>query len=103
MSVSRTAARLIAAFVASGALVGAAAMPAMATGHDRATGRSYHVDVRSGHDHDHYGRSDWHHRHHGWYNNRHWDRDWNRGWYHNRPWHRDHGRHHHHHGWYSYR
>ncbi|MGW3495919.1 hypothetical protein [Streptomyces sp. NPDC001020] len=86
MSVSRTAARLIAALAATGALVGAAAMPAMAVGHDRDNGRSYHLDVRSGHDHD--GRyGDWYHRHHGRYHHPHWYP----GWYNDRPWDRYHG------------
>jgi hypothetical protein len=88
MSVSRKAARLIAAFVASGALVGAAAMPAMATGHDRDNGRSYHHhDGRSG---------DRDHRHHGRFHNRHWGHDHGRylGRYNNRHWGHDHYRSH---------
>ena len=93
MSVSRMTARLIAAFVASGALIGAAAMPAMAAGHDRDNGRSYH-HIRIDRDHDgHRGRvADRDHRHHGWYNIRHWGRDHGRqhGWYGDRHRDRDH-------------
>jgi len=86
MSVSRTTARLIAAFVASGALVGAAAMPAMAADHDR---------DRYGHSHRWEG--DWGRWHHGWYDNRHWG---HHNWYNHRPWEREHGRYH---GWYNHR
>jgi len=92
MSVSRTTARLIAAFVASGALIGAAAMPAMAADHDRDRGRSYqHIRID---EHDgHHGRfTDRDHRRHGWYNSRHWGRDHGRhhGWYGDRYLDRDH-------------
>ncbi|MFI1290602.1 hypothetical protein ACIQCF_30750 [Streptomyces sp. NPDC088353] len=96
MSVSRTALRLLATCVASGALVGAAALPSMAAGnHDRDNGRSFphsrpaegrfdhDFDGRLGHFGDRYPYRAWHH--HGWYNNRHWDRrhGWDRhhGWY----------------------
>ncbi|MFF4764015.1 hypothetical protein [Streptomyces sp. NPDC001292] len=90
MSVSRTALRLIATCVASGALVGAAALPALAAGgHDRDNERSFPhsrsaEDVRIDHDHDgRRGHFDDRYRyrgwHHGWYNNRHWYR--HHGWY----------------------
>ncbi|MEV5986487.1 hypothetical protein AB0L85_15955 [Streptomyces sp. NPDC052051] len=77
MSVTRKAVRLIAACVASGALVGAAAMPAMAASPD--SGRSYTQSRQvEGYDHDghrgHYG--DWgrdRHHHHGGYGHRRWD------------------------------
>ncbi|MGW3508677.1 hypothetical protein [Streptomyces sp. NPDC000994] len=100
MSVSRTALRLLATCVASGALVGAAALPALADGdHDRDNGRSFShsrpvegvgfgrdYDRRRGHFDDRYRYRGWHH---GWYNNRrHWDR--HHGWYNDR-----------HHGWYG--
>jgi hypothetical protein len=97
MSVSRTAVRLIATCVASGALVAAAAMPALAAGgdHDRDHGRSYSHSRWSGHDHD--GRFGDRDRHHGW--SRHHDRGrhWHHGWYgEHRGWygeHRGHDRH----------
>ncbi|MER6067087.1 hypothetical protein [Streptomyces sp. NPDC001792] len=98
MSVSRTTIRLLATCVASGALVGAAALPALAAGsdHDRDNGRSYSHSYWSGHDHDgRFGYRDrWDRdRDGGWR----WDRDrgcWVRDW----GWHRDHGWHH---GWYG--
>ncbi|MEU2926002.1 hypothetical protein ABZ636_13295 [Streptomyces sp. NPDC007251] len=86
MSVSRTAVRLIATCVASGALVAAAAMPALAAGgdHDRDNGRDYSHSRWSGHDHDgRFGDRDGG-RHWGW----HHDRGWHSGW-------------HRHHGWYG--
>ncbi|MFJ9863395.1 hypothetical protein [Streptomyces sp. NPDC101165] len=108
MSVSRTTVRLIATFVASGALIGAAAMPALAAGgdHDRDNGMSYSHSYRSGHHHDdHFGDRGWD-RGRGWDGDRGWDghRGWDRsrgwdgdrGW--DRGWDRDQGRHH---GWYS--
>ncbi|MEW2497740.1 hypothetical protein ACWEQU_22875 [Streptomyces nodosus] len=74
MSVFRTTARLIATCVATGALVGAAAMPALAQDSHRSSA------VRVDHDHDrglyggfgrdggrHHGWNYGHHRHHfGW-------------------------------------
>jgi hypothetical protein len=83
MSVSRTTVRLIATCVASGALVGAAAMPALAAGadHDRDNGRSYSHSHWSDHDRDgRFGDRDrgWDRgqgRHHGWYSHRHHDHD----------------------------
>ncbi|MGW5201617.1 hypothetical protein [Streptomyces spiralis] len=96
MSVSRTTARLIATFVASGFLVGAAAMPALAAGadHHRDNGRSYSHShrseaIRSDHDHDgHRDRfGDWDRdrgRHHGRYQDRHRNWGWHHGWYPNR-------------------
>ncbi|MEU0597444.1 hypothetical protein ABZ484_04130 [Streptomyces sp. NPDC006393] len=98
MSVARTTARLIATCVASGVLVGGAAVPALAAGagHDRDNGRSYPQSyhsqgIRSDHDHD--GRHD-----------RFGDRD--RGWHHDHDrdrWDHDRGRHHGwHHGWYRH-
>ncbi|MET7380697.1 hypothetical protein ABZT08_18060 [Streptomyces sp. NPDC005526] len=122
MSVSRTTVRLIATFVASGALVGAAAMPALAagSGHDRDSGRGYSQSYRIEHDrhfgdrdrdgdrgrhHDrdrgrHHDRDhdrDWDHRWDRRWNHR-WDRDWDRRW--DRDWDRrwDRGWHH---GWYN--
>ncbi|MEU6575179.1 hypothetical protein [Streptomyces sp. NPDC046805] len=93
MSVSRTAVRLIATFVASGALVGAAALPALAAGHDGDNGRSY-SHSSWGDDDDRDGRfGDWDR---GWHRDR--DRDWDRGWH--RGWPRNHGWHH---GWYGHR
>ncbi|MFF8944385.1 hypothetical protein ACF1A5_19360 [Streptomyces sp. NPDC014864] len=104
MSVSRTTVRLIATFVASGALVGAAAMPALAagSGHDRDSGRGYSQSYRSDHDR-HYG--DWDRdgdRDRGRHHDRDWDRRWDHRWDHrwdrdwdhrwNRGWH---------HGWYN--
>ncbi|MEV6741730.1 hypothetical protein AB0N14_34450 [Streptomyces sp. NPDC051104] len=112
MSVSRTALRLIAACVASGALMGAAALPAFADGgsHIREQGRSYaHSDgldtvrdhdrdhdrgYRHGHGHDRDRFRGWDRdrgRHHGWYGDRRHDRRLG-GWL------RDRGRHH---GWYG--
>ncbi|MEU9454798.1 hypothetical protein [Streptomyces sp. NPDC048277] len=85
MSVSRTAVRLIATFVASGAIVGAAALPALAVGadHDHGFGRSYSHDRWDGRDHDgHFRDRD---RRHGW--DRNWDRDRHHGW--DRGWDRD--------------
>ncbi|MFF3663884.1 hypothetical protein [Streptomyces olivochromogenes] len=84
MSVSRTTVRLIAICMASGALVGAAAMPALADqgGHDRDNGRSYshrHTSDAVRGDRGHGGDRD-----RGWYRDRGHDRD--RGWY------RDHDR-----------
>ncbi|MFE2566868.1 hypothetical protein [Streptomyces mirabilis] len=81
MSVSRTTVRLIAICMASGALVGAAAMPALADqgGHDRDSGRSYsyrHTSdaVRGDRDHDRdrdrFGDRD-RDRRHGWYGDQH--------------------------------
>ncbi|MFE1310567.1 hypothetical protein [Streptomyces sp. NPDC058755] len=94
MSVSRTTVRLIATCVASGALIGAAAMPALAAGadHDRDNGRSYSHSHRSGYHHDgHFGDRD-----------RGWGRDWDRRGWDDRGWgrgrDRDQGWHH---GWYS--
>ncbi|WP_158103798.1 hypothetical protein [Streptomyces carpinensis] len=99
MSVSRTAARLLATCVASGILVGAAAMPALAAGadHHRDNGRAYPHSQRwegNRNDHDHDGRrgrfGDWDRdrgRHHGWYDDRR-DQGRHHGWFHNR--HRDH-------------
>ncbi|MFF4211219.1 hypothetical protein ACFYZE_18065 [Streptomyces sp. NPDC001796] len=110
MSVSRTVLRLIAACVASGALVGAAALPALADGGSRIReqGRSYAQSDRPdavgdhgrdhdrgyghrhGHDRDHFHGWDRGH-HHGWYGDRHHDRRLG-------DWLRDRGRHH---GWYG--
>ncbi|MFJ2734857.1 MULTISPECIES: hypothetical protein [unclassified Streptomyces] len=110
MSVSRTALRLIATCVASGALVGAAALPALAAGADHDGARnlpqSQRADLfRIDHDNDrddrhgHFGdrdrdRDD----RHGHFGDRDRDRDrnraWHHGWYNNRPWYR-------HHGWYG--
>ncbi|WP_159024951.1 hypothetical protein [Streptomyces sp. CB01373] len=96
MSVSRTALRLIATCVASGALVGAAALPALAAGADHDGARnlpqSQRADLfRIDHDHDRDDR-------HGHFGDRDRDRDrdraWHHGWYNNRPWYR-------HHGWYG--
>ncbi|MFJ8363466.1 hypothetical protein [Streptomyces sp. NPDC093984] len=126
MSVSRTALRLIAACVASGALVGATALPALADGgsHIREQGSSYahsdRVDTVRGHDHDRGYRHGHDHdrdrfhgwdrdrgRHHGWYGDRHhgWYGDRHHGWYGDRhhdrrlgDWLRDRSRHH---GWYG--
>ena len=81
MSVSRKIARLVAACVASGALVGGVAMPAMAADHDRYP-----------HSHSDYWGHHRHHGYHGHYGD--WDRRWHHGWY----WNRDHGRYH---GWYG--
>lgn len=105
MSVSRTTVRLIATFVASGALVGAAALPALAAGagHDRDGGRAYSHsrgddrdrDGRFG-DHDRDRDRGWHRWDHdrdrdrGWH--RGWDRRWDRRW--DRDWDRDRGWHH---------
>lgn len=100
MSVSRTAVRLIAACVASGAFVAAAAVPALADGvaHGRDTRGSHSADYRSDAvrgDHGHAGGLD---RDGGWYRDRDrgrfgdGDRGRHHGWY--RMWHR---RHHHHH------
>ncbi|MFE2095891.1 hypothetical protein [Streptomyces sp. NPDC059468] len=105
MSVSRTTVRLIATFVASGALVGAAAMPALAAGadHDRDNGRSYSHGYRSDRHHDgHFGDRDWD-RGRDWDRDR--DRDWDRGrgWDGDRGWGRDRDRDRDrgwHHGWY---
>ncbi|MGW0082879.1 hypothetical protein [Streptomyces sp. NPDC003393] len=97
MSVSRTTARLIATFVASGFLIGAAAMPALAAGsdHHRDNGRTHSHShrseaVRGDHDgrHGRFGDRD-RGRHHGRHHDR--NRGWHHGWYPNR--HRDH-RHH---------
>lgn len=81
MSVSRTTVRLIATWVASGALVGVAAMPALAAGHghDRDHGRSYSHSHRGDRDR-HFGDRNrgWDRdqgRHHGWYSERHRDHD----------------------------
>ncbi|MFH8772891.1 hypothetical protein ACIF83_33865 [Streptomyces sp. NPDC085866] len=90
MSVSRTAARLIATCVASGALVGAAAMPALAAGvgHDRDNGRVYSDSHRGDHD-GHFGDRGWD-RDRGWGHDRDRDRGWHHGWDRDRGWH---------HGW----
>ncbi|WP_406438476.1 hypothetical protein OHB00_27430 [Streptomyces sp. NBC_00631] len=94
MSVSRTMARLIATCVASGALVGAAAIPALAAGpgHDRDHGRRYSHshrgddhDGRFG-DHDRYRDRGWHH---GWDHDRDRDRDRDRDWRGHHGWDRD--------------
>ncbi|MFF3906349.1 hypothetical protein ACFYZJ_10105 [Streptomyces sp. NPDC001848] len=125
MSVSRTALRLIAACVASGALIGAAALPALADGggHVRAQGRTHaHSDVLStvAEDHDRGGQRhldrnhgwyrDREHRHshdHGRFGGRHGEPGRHHGWYggrhHDRrfgDWLRDRSRHH---GWYGER
>ncbi|GAA5006718.1 hypothetical protein [Streptomyces siamensis] len=110
MSVSRTTVRLIATFVATGALVGAAAMPALAAGagHDRDNGRGYSHSDRGDRHHDgHFGDRDrgWDRgEHRGWDRDRHhrWDRDRHHGWDRDRD--RDRGWHHgwdrdRHHGW----
>ncbi|MCW7941346.1 hypothetical protein AAW14_04600 [Streptomyces hygroscopicus] len=104
MSASRTTVRLIATFVASAALVGAAALPALADGggHDRDKGRSFSYGYRShvvGSYHDHVGDRD---------RDRDGDRDRNRGWSGDRGtarlrdhfggWDRNRGRHH---GWFG--
>ncbi|MFF8425812.1 hypothetical protein ACF07Y_11695 [Streptomyces sp. NPDC016566] len=107
MSVSRTTVRLIATFVASGALVGAAAMPALAAGadHDRDNGRSYSHGYRSDRHHDgHFGDRDWD-RGRDWDRDRDRGRDWDRGrgWDGDRGWGRDRDRDRDrgwHHGWY---
>ncbi|MFJ2306255.1 hypothetical protein [Streptomyces sp. NPDC087787] len=96
MSVSRTALRLIATCVASGALVGAAALPALAAGADHDGARnlpqSQRADLfRIDHDHDRGDRDG----RHGHFGDRDRNRAWHHGWYNNRPWYR------HHHGWYG--
>ncbi|MFD0132429.1 hypothetical protein ACFVIL_00450 [Streptomyces sp. NPDC127159] len=96
MSVSRTTVRLFATFVASGALVAAAAMPALADNgsHGRDHGRSYSQAHRpgfllGGHDRDRNRSRYGHHFNHGRYGN--WGRHHSRnGW---QRWHND--RHHH--------
>ncbi|MEU3345080.1 hypothetical protein ABZ723_08760 [Streptomyces sp. NPDC006700] len=96
MSVSRTALRLIATCVASGALVGAAALPALAADSDHDGARNlpqsqradlFRIDHDRDHDRDHDGRR-------GHYGDRDRYRSWHHGWYNNRPWYR-------HHGWYG--
>ncbi|MGW2936146.1 hypothetical protein ACWDA7_30825 [Streptomyces sp. NPDC001156] len=96
MSVSRNVVRLFATCVASGALVGVAALPALAneSGHDRDLGSDYshsyrHDGLRSGYLY--LGDRD---RDRGWDNG--YGRDWGRGWDngYDRDW--DHGKKHHH-------
>ncbi|MGW1893565.1 hypothetical protein ACWCP6_25445 [Streptomyces sp. NPDC002004] len=99
MSVSRTTVRLIATCVASGALVGMAAMPALADGgsHDRDNGGSYSRSHRPGDNWgDHHGD-----RNRGWYGDRYRDHrhlpygdrdrfgDWILGWGLQHGWHGD--------------
>jgi hypothetical protein len=116
MSVSRNVVRLFATCVASGALVGAAALPALANAgcHDRDLGRNYsnsyrHDGYRSGYvylgDRDRDRDRGWYSgydrdRDRGWDNG--YDRDRDRGWnrHHNHHHHGNWGRHHNHnHGW----
>lgn len=95
MSVSRTTLRLIATCVASGALVGAAALPALAagTGPDRDNGRAYSHSRWSDRD----GRFDDRDRdrdrdrggRHGWDRDRNHDRDRYRDWRGHRGWDHD--------------
>jgi hypothetical protein len=94
MSVSRTTIRLIATCVASGALVGATAMPALASGvgHDRDNGRGYSHSHWTDRDHDGRFGDRGRDRARGW--------DWGRGRDRERGWGWDQGRHH---GWYSER
>jgi hypothetical protein len=80
MSVARTTVRLIATAVASVALVGAAAMPALADGHDGDHNRSYSHSHSNGawrdHGRDHGRFGHWDRgRHHTWYGNHGRDRD----------------------------
>ncbi|MEU8589004.1 hypothetical protein AB0C59_18675 [Streptomyces sp. NPDC048664] len=102
MSVARTTVRLIATCVASAALVGAAAMPALADGHGHGLDNRDRVSHSyGGYDHDRGGDRDlrrFGHWNHGRYYYRHHNRDrWGQWWWDLAP---RHGwdRYHHHYG-----